>query len=130
MIRFVGLSLVAAALVVFGGLVITSLTGATVAKGAAVYSGGTNLLAGWLSFVPVAVVRRRRRDYLPHAVLAATTIRLLLVALATFVAMSKGWYGMWALAVWVIAFYLGMLVVETGFAVRLVKESHAAGCGS
>ncbi len=129
MIRFAGFSLIATAVVVFGGAVITGATGGSVTKGVVAYCGGVNLAAGWLAFVPVVLVRRRRKDYVPQALLAATTIRLFLVAGATLAAMWSDWYDWWTLSVWMIAFYIAMLVVETGFAVRFVKESHAVGQG-
>jgi len=123
-----GLCLVAAVLVALGGLAIAGFVDATVTKGVVAYSGGMNLIAGWLSFVPVVVVRRLRKDYLPQAVLAATTVRLFVVALATFVAMSMDWYAMWALSVWMIAFYLAILAVETGFAIWYARGSRPVGC--
>ena len=83
----------------------------------------TNLVACWASFVPIVVVDRTRREYVPQAAFGATAIRMLLVGAATFGAM---WYGPWAtmpLSICMIVLYLGLLTIETTCAIRIVRRS-------
>jgi hypothetical protein len=84
-------------------------------------AGAANLAACWLAFVPIArAVQSQER--LPRAIIVSTVVRLVLVGLA---ALGAGVYGPWAakvVAIWFIAFYLVLLAVETGWAVRLVNR--------
>ena len=87
-----------------------------------VYTAAVNLAACWLAFLPVAAVMNRKRDLLPRAVLAATMMRLALVGIAAMAALASGWWNKKVLAVWLVAFYLALLAVETGWAVRLLRR--------
>ena len=69
-------------------------------------------------------------EHVPRAILVSTAVRLVLVGLA---ALGAGVYGRWAgkvVAIWFIVFYLTLLAVETGWAVRLVNRQFAKADGS
>ena len=87
-----------------------------------VFAASVNLGTCWLAFVPVATTLSRRRGGGVEAILAATVIRLLLV-MGT--ALGAGLAGVWptkVLAVWLAVFYLLLLSVETGWAIRLANR--------
>lgn len=92
-------------------------------------AGAANLAACWLAFVPIArAVKSQER--LPRAIIVSTAVRLVMVGVA---AVGAGLYGPWAgkvVAIWFIAFYLALLAVETGWAVRLVNRQFAKADGS
>jgi hypothetical protein len=94
--------------------------------GVVYFAAGVNLAACWLSFLPVSIVRRKRPSYVPQAALGATVIRLLAVASGTFAAIRYAWWPGWPVAVWVTAFYLSLLAVETVILVRLMHELWAS----
>jgi hypothetical protein len=86
-----------------------------------VAAGAANVGACWLAFVPVARAAKSPQR-LPRAIVVSTVMRVGLVSLA---ALGVGVYGPWAakvVAVWFIAYYLALLAVETGWAVRLVNR--------
>lgn len=90
---------------------------------------GINLAACWLAFIPIAVVMRRTRAWLPQAVMGATAIRLLFASAAGWVACALGPWATNALVIWLLVFYLAMLAIETVCAVRLVTRKHGLGIG-
>ena len=93
-----------------------------------VFCAATNLIACWLSFAPLAVVRCRCPEYIPQAALGAMVIRLLIVGSATVAAMTFGHWQIEVISIWMILFYLALLAVETTFAVRVLNSlpySHA-----
>jgi len=91
--------------------------------GVILFSAGINLAACWVSFVPIMIVRRKCRSYLPQAALGAMTIRLLVVAGTMLTAMTVGDWPTMALSVWMTVFYLALLVVETTVTVRLLNSA-------
>lgn len=92
------------------------------------FAAGVNLLACWIGLVPVVWAHRWARPWLPHAVAAATGVRLLIVLSATMAAMSLAPWRPLSLAVFVAVFYVSLLVLETSWMLRLVRrEPHAAG---
>ncbi|HOW73180.1 MAG TPA: hypothetical protein PKY77_21495 [Phycisphaerae bacterium] len=97
-----------------------------------VFAAGLNLLACWIGLVPVTWAYRRARCWLPHAVAAATGIRLLIVASVTLAAMSLGPWRAVPLAAFVAVFYFSLLVVETGWTLWLVNRDPGttSGCAS
>lgn len=96
------------------------------------FAAGINLLACWLGLVPVVWAYRRARLWFPHAVAVATGIRLLIVLSATLAAMSFGPWRALTLAAFVAVFYFALLVVETGWTLRLVNRDPGttSGCTS
>lgn len=96
------------------------------------FAAGINLLACWIGLIPVTWAHRRARLWLPHAVAAATGIRLLIVLSATLAAMSYGPWRAMTVAAFVAVFYFSLLVVETGWTLRLVSRNSgtASGCTS
>ena len=87
------------------------------------FCGGVNLAAGWLAFLPVVIVQKKKREYLPQAVLAASVIRLMVVSSATLAAITLGCWATMPLSVWMILFYMMLLAVETLIAVRWTLSS-------
>ncbi len=90
---------------------------------------GINLTACWLAFIPIAVVMRRSRAWLPQAVMGATGIRMLLASAAGWAACALGPWGTNALVIWLVVFYLALLAIETVCAVRLVTRKHGVEIG-
>ena len=94
--------------------------------GVLLFCAAINLIACWLSCVPLAVVRYRRPEYIPQAALGAMVIRLLIVVSATVAAMTFGPWQSRVLSVWMILFYLALLAVKTTFAVRVVSSIYGS----
>jgi hypothetical protein len=88
---------------------------------------GINLIAGWVSFVPLMVVQRRHREYLPQAALSMTAMRILLAGSALLALLAWGSWDDWSLSIWTLGFYLPLLAVETFMAVRVVKRFDGQG---
>ncbi len=87
-----------------------------------------NLLAGWVAFIPLALVSRSRlTDYIPQAAMGAMVIRILIVAFALLGLMVWGKWDSYTLSIWMLVFYLALLMVETIFALRLVKQFFSSG---
>ncbi len=85
-----------------------------------------NLLAGWISFVPVALVSRSRMtEYMPQAAMGAMVIRILIVAFALLGLMFWGPWDDFTISIWMLVFYLSLLIVETIVAVRAVQKFDA-----
>ncbi|GJM27018.1 MAG: hypothetical protein DHS20C16_34330 [Phycisphaerae bacterium] len=86
-----------------------------------------NLLAGWVAFIPLALVSRSRMtDYIPQAAMGAMVIRILIVAFALLAVMTWGKWDNYAVSIWMVVFYLALLVVETAIALRLVKRFYSS----
>lgn len=85
-------------------------------------AGGTNLIAAWIAFIPIAWVHRHRTSYLPQAAIGAMALRMMLVASVLVVASMVGPWNVWLLATWLLVYYFSLLVVETAFAVLLVRD--------
>ena len=77
------------------------------------YCAAVNLVGCWLSFVPIAVARRRRPDYLQQAALGGILVRMIVAGTAALLAMTLGPWASFPLSVWMIVFYLSLLAVET-----------------
>jgi hypothetical protein len=139
-----GLALFSLALVVvIGGAAECALGRFTVhegaARGAEGWTGGVlwfaalvNLAACWLAFIPFAVARARSKDLMFEMALAAMPVRLFLAVGALLWGL---WHGPWSagpLMLWMVAFYLALLAVETGWMVRLMhaKSEQSAADGS
>ncbi len=87
-----------------------------------------NLLAGWVAFIPLALVSRSRlTEYIPQAAMGAMVIRILIVAFALLGLMAWGKWDSYTISIWTLVFYLALLVVETIFALRLVKRFYTSG---
>lgn len=118
MIRLVVFSLVVVVGVGFAGWFAIGRWAPEWGVGSLFFSAGINLGACWLSFIPLAVVGRRNRDYLPQAAMAGIAVRLFVVGAAALVALSIGPWDLWSVSVGMIVFYLSLLAVETAVAVR------------
>ena len=84
---------------------------------------GLNLVACWMSFVPIAVVHRKKAEYLPQAALAAMAARFLIAAFGLLALMTFGPWDTFALSIWTVVFYLSLLVVETVATIRLQRRA-------
>jgi hypothetical protein len=126
LIRLIVVSSLVAALVAVGGWWVAASRSPEWRGAVLWFSGGVNLSACWLAFVPIAWVRRKHATFAPQAALAATVIRLLVVASATMAGIRWGWYPFWPLAVWMMTFYLSLLLVETVLVVRVMREACAS----
>jgi hypothetical protein len=87
------------------------------------FSATLNLGACWISFVPIALVSRSRRDYLQQAALGAMVLRMLIALFGMLAAVLWGPWDVWPLSIWMLMFYLSLLAVETTMAVRLVSRT-------
>ena len=89
---------------------------------------GINLVAGWISFVPLALVSRSQlKEYVPQAALGAMVIRILIVAFALLGVTLWGPWDNQAVSIWMLVFYLVLLVVETIIALRWVRRFYSVG---
>ncbi len=89
---------------------------------------GVNLVAGWVSFIPLALVSRSRMtEYVPQAAMGAMVIRILIVAFVLLGLMTWGPWASQAVSIWMLVFYLALLIVETIIALRLVKQFYSVG---
>lgn len=95
------------------GWLVTRGWGAGWSLGVLMFGAGINLGACWFSFIPIALVFRMNRDYLPQAALAGVTIRLMVAGPATLVAIRLGPWEMLPLGTWMVVFYVSLLAVET-----------------
>ena len=85
-----------------------------------------NLVAGWVAFVPLAIVSRSRlTEYIPQAAMGAMVIRILIVAFVLLGLMQWGPWDGFVVSIWMLIFYLALLVVETAVALRLVKQFYS-----
>ena len=123
MIRLVAISGVVVLLIGAIGWALAARWSAEWTGSVLVFGAGLNLAACWMSFVPIVLVQRTHREYIPQAALGATVIRLLTVAAGTLAALSFGWWPMWPLSIWIVLFYLVLLIVETAVIVRLVAKT-------
>lgn len=85
-----------------------------------------NLVAGWIAFAVIEVVRRRRPDYLPQAAMGAMVIRILPAGAITLGVMILGVWNSLAVSVCMLVSYLVFLAVETVFVVRLMARTRFA----
>lgn len=89
---------------------------------------GVNLLAGWISFIPLALVSRSQlTEYVPQAAMGAMVIRILIVAFVLLGLMTWGPWDSQAVSISMVVFYLALLIVETIIALRLVKQFYSDG---
>jgi len=130
--------LIGLVLVSIVAVVATSLVGTAIAQrwlpgcsGAVVaYAAGVNLAACWIAFVPLVMAHRRQARHLPWAVLGTIVIRLVLVGVGAVGAAAAGFWPNKVLAAWLVVFYLVLLAVETGWAVRFVGRGSPGTDGS
>lgn len=86
--------------------------------GIVVYCASVNLVACWLSFLLIVVVRRTKPDYLMQAALGGILVRMMVAGGATLVALTLELWPSWPLSIWMIVFYMALLVVETMSAIK------------
>jgi len=122
LIAFAFITLGAVSLLVAGGWAITARFCPTWGTDVLLVAGGINLIAGWTSFIPLMLVRRRHVDYVPQAAMAGTALRVLLAAGALLVALQWGPWDGGALSVWMVAMYMPLLAIESLLAIRLVRR--------
>ena len=89
--------------------------------GLVAFCAAVNLVACWLSFLLIVVVRRTNPDYLMQAALAGIVVRMMIAGSAAMIALSFGPWPSWPLSIWMIVFYLALLIVETMSAIKAQK---------
>ncbi len=80
-----------------------------------------NVLSCWVAAVPLEVASRGKREYMAQAALLGILIRLIGAGGATLALLAISRWESSAICIWMVAFYVALLAVETSI---IVAELH------
>ena len=126
-ISFVALTTGVSLLVGLVGYWPTARLGGSGAVSAMFAGCGVSLVGSLLGAIPFTWARRDSARDVSQAILLSTALRFLAVILLAVSLALSGWFQRVPLLVWVAISYLVLLMVDTGFAVRVSGSAEASG---
>ena len=121
-VRFAGTAVATALLLAGVGYVPTMRLVGDGAVAAILAGCGISLAASCLGAIPLASAASGPGTQAAQSVLWSTGVRFLVALLLVVPAVLSGWFHRTALATWVAISYMTMLLIDTTFAVRLMKR--------